>query len=840
MRLEEAKTRILELVPSNTILFVGAGMSMDLGFPSWNKLIEQLAAAIETDSPECAGLMRVRLQRNQVIEAADPAYFEEVRPETRVRFLDRTFGITPETKRRHKLMGQLPVAAFVTLNFDSVIEAAIGNADLGTRQRMAQVFNGPNRFTRFNSGLSVYLEQYSQFSAKKALVLKIHNDMTDPENIILSNAHMRALGSEPGYRAFYETCFRSSNVIFLGFGGNDPNLLEILAREVTNYAGFSARNSYLIVPDGTTIPLALTSHPQVVPVHYDPRDNHQQIEELLKELGDRWNEQPREDTNLAVALAEQPIISIFELMTPALRAGVDTTIIEQLGRFMVATGKHLARPNKDRNSIANRVGQRYGIPIAQAKALVDAYQGEPAVATLSGVPDPAPMIAEGLYTRALAYDARLQIKAADITPIAKAVLQYGLSAFGGNLALTMLHLETASPSLFKQEVDRQLRKPWPKLGDVEREALALAFSDMFQNPQPAEEEIISRLSMTAVAFGLIQALPEASLATDVVPDVIYIDSNIALPLLTRTPRKDATIRNLLKAAQAQRRMVLMHEGFLSEIESHYDLAFRRLSEQRLVTVADVTTYLQSLAEPDEFVNVFLLMTQHVEAAPTDPAEQVLKKHFGDGSQATFARQLQLVGIAITDIIGPAERENELRHYILTNKQDTYNRGLKAREILARNEACQLAVMEVDRAAQRRSWFITDDNQLRVLAHRTEDLANLTLLSLLSSHALLSAVTAGAQLGNAFARMLWSPDWHDRADLVVAEAIRRLLPALDSKARIPVEEARRFALAELEKRHAAERSEAILVPLPPPPQENLVESVYHFIGKRIQTQKDTKS
>ncbi|HWO18894.1 MAG TPA: SIR2 family protein [Kofleriaceae bacterium] len=840
MKLEDAKARILELVPRNTILFVGAGMSMDLGFPGWNKLVEQFATAIEADSPECAVLMRGRLQRNRVIEAADPAYLEEVRPETRVRFLEKTFGTTPEIKRRHKLMGQLPVAAFVTLNFDSVLEAAIGNSDLGTRQRMAQVFNGPTRFTRFNSAFSMYLEQYSEISKKKALLLKIHNDMTDPENIVLSSTHMRALGSEPGYRAFYETCFRSSNVVFLGFGGNDPNFLEILAREVNNYAGFSARNSYLIVPAGTTIPPALASHPQVVPVHYDTRDNHQQIEELLKELGDRWNEQPREDTNLAVALAEQPIVSIFELMTPALRAGVDSTIIEQLGRFMVATGKHLARSNTDRNSIANRVSQRYGIPITQAKALVDAYQGEPAAATLSGGQDPAPTLAEGLYTRALAYDARLQIKAADIIPIVKAVLQHSLSAFGGNVALTVLHLETPSPSLFKQEVDKQIRKPWPKVGDVEREALALAFSDMFQNPQPAEEEIISRLSLTAVAFGLIQALPEASLATDVVPDVIYIDSNIALPLLTRMPRKDATIRNLLKTAQAQRRMVLMHEGFLSEIEAHYELAFRRLSEQRLVTVDDVTRYLQSLAEPDEFVNVFLLMIQQVQAAPTDRAEQVLRKHFGDGRQVTFARQLRLSGIDITDVIGPAERENDLRHYILTNKQETYNRSLRVREILARNEARQLTVMEIDRATQRRSWFITDDNQLRALARRAEGLADLTLLSLLSSHALLTAVTVGAQIGNAFAKMLWSPDWHDRADLVVAEAIQRLLPALDSKVRIPIEEARRYAVAELEKRHAAEQDDDNLVGTPPAPQESVVESVYHFIGKRIQAQKGSKS
>jgi len=43
-------TRLTKIDPSDTILFVGAGVSSNLGLPSWNKLIEQIAGQLGYDA----------------------------------------------------------------------------------------------------------------------------------------------------------------------------------------------------------------------------------------------------------------------------------------------------------------------------------------------------------------------------------------------------------------------------------------------------------------------------------------------------------------------------------------------------------------------------------------------------------------------------------------------------------------------------------------------------------------------------------------------------------------------------------------------------------------------
>lgn len=837
------KARLLDLVPSETIILVGAGLCVDLNYPSWTKLIEMFADAIEKDCPLCAQMMKDRLQRGQIIAAADPAYLLEVRPETRARFLTRCFGNIPELKRRHRLLGQLPVAAFVTTNFDLMLESAIGAIELDKRSRTATVFNGADRFQRFNSSLGLYREDFERLSKQRALVLKIHNDISDLEHIVLTTSHFEKLPNHPGFNAFYQTSFRSYNVIIIGFSANDPSLLSILAEEIGNYAGFCAKTSYLIVPDGTLIPESLKVHPLLQSIFYDSAGNHQQLEDLLKELGDRWLA-PKEDRRIIVSEQapenDAPLASIFELMVPAIQSNVDETIAHSLGRHMVTAARRIAAPHNDVASIANRLSQKYGLSTSLARNLVTAHPESPSIQTsleLAATVDPARILANGLLSRALSYDQALQLKIENIVPIVKSILEKAMAAFGGNVALTIIHLDIPWPDVFKKEVKVGLGKRWPGVGDVEREALELAFGDLFLNPDEAEERTISSLAITAIAFALIQSFPESSLQSEILPDIVYFDANLALPLLTRTDHRYNNIRELIQFVNTGKRPVTILRVFLNEVAANYDIAITKLREYQLNTVADVDTYITNSSDPIEFINVFLLMITRVNAERSDKAEKVLRHYFGDGQADKFGNQLELAGLQISDAEGVPDRESVFRHYILLNKKETYNRSLKTRTILARHEARQLSVMEFDVQRGRRPWFVTEDRQLRVMVREAGGLTNITLLALLSARGLAASVTNGAQYSGAFSRLMWDPNWHDQSDIVVSAAIRRILPSVDVNVRIPVEEAKRFATEELRRRHSEEKevgSTSGTFAVPPPESNSVVDSVYKFLGERLRS------
>ena len=62
-------------------------------------------------------------------------------------------------------------------------------------------------------------------------VFKVHGDVNLPGSIILSNRdYARLLYLSPGYRSFLETVFASYTVLFVGFGGADPDLNGVVDR----------------------------------------------------------------------------------------------------------------------------------------------------------------------------------------------------------------------------------------------------------------------------------------------------------------------------------------------------------------------------------------------------------------------------------------------------------------------------------------------------------------------------------------------------------------------------------------------------------------------------------
>ncbi|WP_313366218.1 SIR2 family protein [Microbacterium sp.] len=187
--------------------FMGAGVSMSAGAPSWEKLLETLAmdAGIETrtiealkkhDSLDQAAYVRSEFSRQFPRSRVEQDHFASA-------VIDavnvRRYGIAPP------LLAALEAEQAITLNYDQLFEWA---AEDGHRPR--RVVPGPR-------------------SDEERWLLKLHGSVDDPESIVLTrddylgfNADRAALSS------LVKATLMTRHLLFVGFGVQDPHFHEIV------------------------------------------------------------------------------------------------------------------------------------------------------------------------------------------------------------------------------------------------------------------------------------------------------------------------------------------------------------------------------------------------------------------------------------------------------------------------------------------------------------------------------------------------------------------------------------------------------------------------------------
>lgn len=237
------KDELFELISSeDAILFVGSGLSIPVGYPSWDALLvrlETLAQKVDSDfSPnqtlrESSPLDYASFLR-KVFEKADEAttYFNELttifsRPER-----------GPSFKDHHKKLVQLPFSLIMTTNYDPVLSEAL--------LKSIQENNDPLRTDLCFSMNEDTIPQLSNF------LLSLHKGMSNQKQI----AHIHGYHNRPkeiiltkqDYERYYfnrtseqdgeqETTIHflvlwaliaTRRIVFFGFGMKDPYLLQLL------------------------------------------------------------------------------------------------------------------------------------------------------------------------------------------------------------------------------------------------------------------------------------------------------------------------------------------------------------------------------------------------------------------------------------------------------------------------------------------------------------------------------------------------------------------------------------------------------------------------------------
>lgn len=213
------------------VVFTGAGTSMSVGLPSWNSLLDKLFKELaDADSsglsldPGCKSCRRLDGRGKSSSEDLKDCDFHGLDVYGRASLLERlwpTGGLHAKTFRasvadharaplyglQHAILARLPSEAYVTLNYDTLLEDAA--KDVGKALRVLP-----------DSGLS----------ERSAWLLKLHGCIKDLDSIVLTGEDYRRYGDKrTALRGILGAELVRSHMLFVGFGLNDTNVMQVFS-----------------------------------------------------------------------------------------------------------------------------------------------------------------------------------------------------------------------------------------------------------------------------------------------------------------------------------------------------------------------------------------------------------------------------------------------------------------------------------------------------------------------------------------------------------------------------------------------------------------------------------
>lgn len=201
---EQATTLAKSAEEGAIALFLGAGVSIPAGLPTWSELVDELSKDLQADDQAALQSLDIT-DRAQLIEKLQPDDFHK-----------RVADITEKAPRPslvHTLLAGLDVANIVTTNYDTLMEAAMKAAGHTT---------------------DVVMPHQSAIGQRR-WVLKMHGDVEHPDKIVLTRRHMVMYdaANRPS-AALLQSLLLTKHLVVIGASMTDPNVVR-LTHEVDEY-----------------------------------------------------------------------------------------------------------------------------------------------------------------------------------------------------------------------------------------------------------------------------------------------------------------------------------------------------------------------------------------------------------------------------------------------------------------------------------------------------------------------------------------------------------------------------------------------------------------------------
>lgn len=257
------------------VLFAGAGLSAQAGLPLWRSLMQDVIRHTlqETMQAEEAELTHM-LGAGKWLQIADHCK-EKLGPGGYARLLtERLSDAGVEVPEVHRIAVRLPFAAWITTNYDKLIERAY------TKERG----DLPKTLTHMDTEpLGRFLFDGVHF------VLKAHGDLDKPDSLVFTSRDYRDLiHGNTAFSTAFSAILLTHAVLFVGYSLSDPDFNLLLDRQLLTFRGFVPERYALMSDIGKVEEEYLWRVCRVRVIRY-PDGRHESIRRFFEQLAERFS-----------------------------------------------------------------------------------------------------------------------------------------------------------------------------------------------------------------------------------------------------------------------------------------------------------------------------------------------------------------------------------------------------------------------------------------------------------------------------------------------------------------------------------------------------------------------
>lgn len=703
------------------VLFAGAGVGTRAGLPDWSGFVEHLISVASRYEEETASLMRVRAKQGKLAEAVH--YFKvcDLIPQgEKYSQLASPFEKSRYDHTRLHSLVKLPFEAVVTTNFDSSLHDSWAAINRCT----------PRSFELDDQSLK-QADFYEDF-----YIARIHGRVEMPQSMVVERDDFLRLETDELYKNFVaQAIFLRRTCLFIGYSFVDPAVRKILETIEKLVGPTYPQKHYALVPaEGRE----LTAQMARFNIEVIPYENHGELWRCIDSLPEALVEEAKPAKvagafripyeRMRLFLANCYVKSQLSRVSIPLRElaehGIVLSIIERhpSGISIEAASRELrgviAATEQDAMLITSRA-----VSTLVEKGWAELSNGQ---ARLIRTPEKVfDRNLEFLVTRTLY---RFAVRQGDekkpehSTAIRRTLEEIFISR-GWDLGAQFVGAKALSTTDMLETIRRSMRNLLPNEYLDRQERLSRSIYDLLRRPDKNEAQILSDVARISFGLGVLLQFGASVLKQEVLPERIYLDSNVLLPAITEghplRPVYQSVIKKLGKAASEAGRTceLLVSPGFLNEIVSHRERALKLVERLKLEDPDKLERHILYYGADNTNVFVGAYATWVGREKRQIAFETFLEDvapYNNEGSLAAFLESTGIKSVGILQDRPFRELQSTFFRVLRNGYQELEKFGWvgKKPDILIDHEATQLTQLELELKSGRRTYFVTADKALR--------------------------------------------------------------------------------------------------------------------------------